>query len=322
MEKKRDYYEILGVSRNADEAAIKKAYRKIAKKYHPDTNAGNSQAAEKFKEATEAYTVLTDPEKRKLYDRYGHAAFDSGAGTYNNAGAYDNTGGYGYQEYHFEDGDMDDILKNIFGGGFGSHGFENGRYSHRGFGYQDYGQNGSDLQAEITVTFDEAVFGCEKVVNLTGMSPGAGKSLKVHIPAGIDTGKTIRLRGKGMPGTGGGKPGDLLLKVTVGSRPGFERKGQDVYSSVYIPFSTAVFGGETLVQTLYGNVMCKIQPGTQSGTKIRLKGKGIVSMKNSKERGDQYVTVQIQVPKNVSEEAGKKLREFEHACKGASKGIA
>lgn len=327
MEKKRDYYEILGVSRNADEAAIKKAYRKIAKKYHPDTNAGNSQAAEKFKEATEAYTVLTDPEKRKLYDRYGHVAFDSGAGAYNNAGAYDNTGGYGYREYHFEDGDMDDILKNIFGGGFsGGHfsgsGFGNSGYRQSGFGRQNYGQNGSDLQAEITVTFDEAVFGCEKVVNLSGMSPGAGKSLKVHIPAGIDTGKTIRLRGKGMPGIGGGKPGDLLLKVTVGSRPGFERKGQDVYSSVYIPFSTAVFGGETLVQTLYGNVMCKIQPGTQSGTKIRLKGKGIVSMKNSKERGDQYVTVQIQVPKNVSEEAGKKLREFEHACKGASKGIA
>ena len=144
----------------------------------------------------------------------------------------------------------------------------------------------------------------------------------MHIPAGIDTGKSIRLRGKGMPGTGGGKPGDLLLKVTVGSRPGYERKGQDVYTTINIPFSMAVLGGETLVPTLYGNVMCKIQSGTQSGTRIRLKGKGIVSMKNPNERGDQYVTVQIQVPKNLSEEAKKKLREFEKACGGSAKGVA
>ena len=339
MARKRDYYEVLGVSRDADEAAVKKAYRKIAKKYHPDTNTDNEQAAEKFKEATEAYTILTDPEKRKLYDRYGHAAFDAGAGgagTYGDAGAY----GYGengrsgayrytgpdgmYHEYHFEGGDMDDILKNFFGKDFSGGGFGNNDYGNGGFYRQGFRQNGSDLKAEISVSFDEAVFGCEKVVNLSGENfrTGTGKALKVHIPAGIDTGKSIRLRGKGMPGTGGGKPGDLLLKVTVGSRPGYERKGQDVYTTINIPFSMAVLGGETLVPTLYGNVMCKIQPGTQSGTRIRLKGKGIVSMKNPNERGDQYVTVQIQVPKNLSEEAKKKLREFEKACGGSAKGVA
>lgn len=352
--RKRDYYEVLGVSRDADETVIKKAYRKIAKKYHPDTNTDNEQAAEKFKEATEAYTILTDPEKRKLYDRYGHAAFDAGAGgagTYGDAGAYGyrengRTGAYRYtgpdgtyHEYHFEGGDMDDILKNFFGkdfsrggfknyshnnGGFEESDFGNNGYGNGGFHRQGFRQNGSDLQAEISVSFDEAVFGCEKVVNLSGESfrNGTGKALKVHIPAGIDTGKSIRLRGKGMPGTGGGKPGDLLLKVTVGSRPGYERKGQDVYTTINIPFSVAVLGGEAIVPTLYGNVMCKIKPGTQSGTRIRLKGKGIVSMKNQNERGDQYVTVQIQVPKNLSEEAKKKLREFEKACSGSAKGVA
>ena len=317
MASKRDYYEILGVSRDADENAIKKAYRKLAKKYHPDTNAGSAQAEEKFKEATEAYTVLSDPEKRKMYDRFGHAAFDGSSPGAGNAGAYGSggNGSYGYtgsdgsyHEYHFEGADIDDILKNIFGGGFGG----------SGFGRNDFVRDGSDLHAEISVSFDEAVFGCDKVISLSGMdgAAAAGKSLKVHIPAGIDTGKSIRLRGKGMPGSGG-KPGDLLLKVNVGSKPGFERKDMDVYTTARIPFTTAVFGGEAAVQTLYGNVICKINPGTQSGTKIRLKGKGVVSMKNPEVRGDQYVTVQIEVPKHLSENAKRKLKEFEREMTGS-----
>ncbi|MDY2812494.1 MAG: J domain-containing protein [Dorea sp.] len=346
MTGKRDYYEILGVSRDADESTIKKAYRKVAKKYHPDTNAGNERAAEKFKEATEAYTVLSDPEKRKLYDQFGHAAFDGSTGSaYGHTGAYGgagNTGSYRYtgpdgtyHEYHFEGGDMDDILKNIFGnGGFGNRDFRDGNF--RGNGFRNYGfdstgynrsdfrQNGSDIQAEISVSFDEAAFGCEKIISLSGaeLGNGAGKNLKVHIPAGIDTGKSIRLRGKGMPGIGGGKPGDLLLKVTVRSKAGFERKDKDVYTTESVPFSTAVLGGEIIVQTLYGNVMCKINPGTQSGTKIRLRGKGIVSMKHPEEKGDQYVTIQIQVPKNISEDAKRKLKEFEKACGCSTKGVA
>lgn len=356
MGTKRDYYEVLGVNRNADDSAIKKAYRKLAKKYHPDTNAGDARAEEKFKEVTEAYDVLSDPEKRKLYDQFGHAAFDGsmgeGAGSAGNgfggragSGSWHYTGpGGSYQEYHFEGGDMDDILKNMFGGfgssfgsgfrkegfgnsgfknsGFGNSGFGNGGFGSSGFGHGDFGsggfsQGGSDLQAEISVSFDEAAFGCEKTINLSGSggSP-AGKTLKVRIPAGIDSGKTIRLKGKGMPGSRGGEAGDLLLKVTVGSKPGYERKGMDVYTTVYVPFTTAVFGGEVMVETLSGRVMCKIAAGTQSGTKIRLRGKGIVSMKDARMHGDQYVTVQIQVPRNLNEEAARKLKEFEKACGG------
>lgn len=322
MGAKRDYYEVLGVNRDSDEGAIKKAYRKLAKKYHPDTNAGNPQAEEMFKEVTEAYNVLSDSEKKKLYDKFGHGAFDGSGGFSEYGNDSTNAGGRGfyqyhgpggsYQEYHFEGGDMDDILKGMFSGGFKQHGFS-------GFGdFHDFGsfaEDGADLQAEVSVGFEEAAFGCDKILNLS--QPGKGgatQSLKVHIPAGIDDGKTIRLQGKGMSGSGGGKPGDLLLKVKVGSRPGFERKGMDVYTTIQVPFTTAVLGGEAVVQTLYGNVVCKIAPGTQSGSKIRLRGKGIVSMKNDKLYGDQYVTVQIQVPKNLSENAKEKLREFEKAC--------
>ena len=200
---KRDYYEVLGIGKNADAKEIKKAYRKLAKKYHPDMNPGDKNAEQKFKEITEAYNILSDDEKKKLYDQYGFAAFEEGAGA---GGAY--------------------------GGGQGFHGQ-------------------------------------------------------------------------------GGSAGDLLLKVNVTSKPGFERKGMDIYTTANIPFTTAVFGGEAKVSTLYGDVICKIPEGTQSGRKIRLRGKGIVSMKDSTVHGDQYVTVQIQVPQNLSPEAKEKLREFQ-----------
>lgn len=205
----KDYYEILGVDRSADEQTIKKAYRKLAKKYHPDTNKGNAQAEVKFKEATEAYAVLSDPEKRKEYDQFG----------------YENSDG-SYREYHFEEEDLDEILRSIFGGTFGRHPLR---------------ENGADLHANLSISFDEAVSGCEKFVHLTEAN-GSGKSLKVKIPAGIDTGKIIRLRGKGMPGSAGGYDGDLLLKVQVGTKAGFERKEMDVYTKAMIPFTTAVLG--------------------------------------------------------------------------------
>ena len=144
----------------------------------------------------------------------------------------------------------------------------------------------------------------------------------MHVPAGIDTGKSIRLKGKGYPGRNGGAPGDLLLKVNVGEKSGYERRGMDIYTAVNIPFTTAVFGGEVMVETLYGKVLCKIKEGTQSGTKIRLKGKGIVSMKDSKVQGDQYVTIQIQVPSDLSNEAKQKLKEFEEACGGKHRSVA
>lgn len=328
---KRDYYEILGINKNADASAIKKAYRKLAKKYHPDSNPDNAEAAEKFKDVTEAYEILSDPEKKKLYDQYGHAAFD-GTGAANGAGA-GGFGGFGganggWQEYHFNggNGNMDDMFGDIFGnmfGGGGSRksrgfsGFGGGHFG--GFGQEGFGgsrsRRGSDLTAELTVSFDEAVFGCDKMINLKG-ADGTTHTLQVHIPAGIESGKSIRLKGKGNPGNGGAEAGDLLLKVTVLDRAGYERKGMDVYTTVSIPFTTAVFGGEAVIQTLYGNVSCKIKPGTQSGSKIRLRGKGIVSMKDSSVHGDQYVTVQIEVPQNLSPEAKEKLKEFEEICSG------
>lgn len=323
MSEKRDYYEVLGVSRNADEAQIKKAYRKLAKKYHPDTNAGDADAEQKFKEATEAYTVLSDKEKRKMYDQFGHAAFDQTAGAGSGSGGPG--GGFwrtyggpqgGYQEYHFEGDSMDDIFGDIFGDIFhhGTGGFS-------GFKSSDFRQKGSDVRAEVTVGFDEAAFGCDKVIRLQDPSGANGgvQSLQVHIPAGIDTGKSIRLKGKGMPGINGGEAGDLLLRVTVAGKPGYERKGMDVYTTVRVPFTTAVLGGEAVVRTLYGNVLCKIKEGTQSGSKIRLRGKGIVSMKDPSVHGDQYVTVEIDVPQHLSPAAKQKLRELEAVLAGAAR---
>lgn len=332
MAVKRDYYDVLGIDRNADEKTIKKAYRKLAKKYHPDTNAGNPDAADKFKEVNEAYDILSDPKKKKMYDQFGHAAFEAGADPGADAGAggfggFQSGGNGSYQEFHFNGENMDDIFGDIFGNMFhGSHGggFHSdfggsGFHSGSGFGgfhQQDFPQKGSNVKASINVTFDEAAFGADKRISLSSPdgSSGAPQTLQVHIPAGIDTGKSIRLKGKGMPGTGGGEPGDLLLKVTVGTRPGYERKGSDVYTTISIPYTTAVFGGEATVPTLYGNVICKIREGMQSGSKIRLRGKGIVSMKNPSIRGDQYVTIQIQVPQNLNYTAKEKLHEYARAC--------
>ena len=353
---KRDYYDVLGISRDADAAAIKRAYRKLAKKYHPDSNPGDKTAEQMFKDVNEAYDVLSDPKKKKLYDQFGHAAFDETAGYGQGAGAgaggFGGFGGFGngaggayrsgsfrsgdgtYHEFHFEGGDGDDIFGDLFGnmfrrgakgGNFHSEGFHNdsgfyqqfhqrendGFYGKHGF-HETYSGKGENLEAEISLTFDEAVFGCDKMITL--QEAGGNRTLKVHIPAGIDTGQSVRLRGKGHPGIGGGEPGDLLLKAKVGRKPGYERKGVDVYTTVSIPYTTAALGGETRVSTLYGDVSCKIKEGTQSGSKIRLRGKGIVSMKNPNVHGDQYVTVQIQVPRHLNQQARRKLMEYKQAC--------
>ncbi len=370
---KRDYYEVLGISRNADEKTIKRAYRKLAKKFHPDTNPGDAQAEQKFKEVTEAYNVLSDQEKRKLYDQYGFAAFEEGAGEsgpyggshfYGNYGTgYGNSGfggrgtgygnrdftgretGYGspnfggsgteygnrgfgnggtYQEFHFEGRDMGDIFDRMFGSGFRQ---ENSRGQQNGWNRSNTGSRqatwnqGSDIQSDVTVSFEEAALGCDKVIRLQSMD-GSDKiqDLKVHIPAGIEDGKSIRLRGRGMPGNNGKAAGDLFLKIHIREKPGYERKGMDVYTTVQIPFTTAVFGGETQIQTLYGSVMCRIPEGTQSGSKIRLKGKGIVSMKDPGVKGDQYVTIQIRVPARLSPEERQKLKEYDQVCRRQSGG--
>lgn len=326
---KKDYYDILGISRNASASEIKKAYRKLAKKYHPDSNEGNSMAAERFKEVNEAYDILSDEKKRKLYDQFGHAAFEEGAAYQHTQGNPFNdaqgTGrgfhssysdGNSYHEYHFEDsqdmGDMEDIFRNFFGGGFRRGRVDSG-FSYHGsdFGNKDaYRSKGEDLHAQVEISFDEAVFGAKKVIRLQSDN-GKIQSYEVNIPAGIDSGKTIRLKGKGQPCIHGGEAGDLLLKVTVREKTGYRRKGCDIYTTLTLPFTTAVFGGEVRVHTLYGDVLCTIKAGTQSGTKIRLKGKGIPVMENPSVRGDQYAVVQIQVPTDLTLKARQKLKEFE-----------
>lgn len=357
MASKRDFYEVLGIKKGASQSEIKKAYRKMAKKYHPDTNAGDEAAAEKFKEVSEAYSVLNDPEKKKLYDQFGHAAFDGtgqpggsygagfgGAGS-SGFGGFGGAGGSGfsgfsqgpdgsYQEYHF-DGNMDDILKDIFGHGFSGSGSGASGFSGfsgtsgtsgfsgfgRGAGYGSFPQDGENVHADINVTFDEAAFGGDRYFDLKDPT-GKKQSIKVHIPAGIDNGQSIRLRGKGMPGVNGGKAGDLLLKVHVAARPGFERKGMDVYAPMRVPFTTAVLGGKVEVQTLRGKVKCTIKPGTQSGTKLRLRDKGIVSMKDPAKFGCHYAVVEIDVPKNLSDDAKQKLAEFDRAASACGAGGA
>ena len=333
METKRDYYEVLGVSRNADEKEIKRAYRKLAKKYHPDTNAGNSEAEKKFKEVTEAYSVLSDPEKKKMYDQFGFAAFDQGAGAYSQQGggnpygsAYGNPFGGsgnngGYHEFHFE-GNADDMFGDFFDQMF--HG------KSRGFGSERYTRSGSsrhpfedafsgrgtaddlDLHAEVSIRLEEAASGCEKQITLRNPD-GTTNTLLVKIPAGIESGKSIRLRSKGHTGSNG-RRGDLLLKVNVEEKKGFERRGMDIYTTIQIPYTTAVFGGEARVSTLYGDVVCKIKEGTQSGSKLRLRGKGMVSMKDASVHGDHYATIEIAVPRSLNRTARQKLMEYKEAC--------
>lgn len=315
MAAKRDYYETLGVNKGADKDAIKRAYRKLAKKYHPDTNAGNPHAEEMFKDVTEAYNVLSDEKKRKLYDEFGFAGLQEGfseeaarqaaqggfggfggfGGNGSFSGSYRSNGGpFTHQEFHFENGsgDMDDIFS-MFGDMF-SHG----------------GRKGSDVMADLTISFDEAVFGCEKSISLQDPTTGKVSNLSIHIPAGIESGKTVRLKGQGNPGRNGGAAGDVLLNVNVTPSSEFERKGQNVYSTIRVPFTTAALGGKARVHTLYGDVECSIKAGTQGGSKIRLKGKGISSMKNPSVKGDQYVTVEISVPRRLTPRAKEALEEY------------
>ena len=322
MSTKKNYYDILGVDKNADEAAIKKAFRRLAKKYHPDTNKNNSAAEEKFKEITEAYEILSDKEKRKLYDKYGDIAFTEGfdpnqyeqftSGRGRGTGDFHRNGNS--YEFHFENGNMNDFgdIFDHFFGGFGSGGFGSSGYS----GANRRGtrvRRGNDIRTDITISFDEAAFGCDKQITIEEPSSGKREKLSVHIPAGIDEGKTVRLAGKGNAGAGGGENGDLLLTVHIAARDGFTRDGMDVYSRAYVPFETLALGGKARVHTLYGDVECNIKPGTQSGSKIRLKNKGIVSMKNRNLHGDQYVTVEAMVPKHLNEKAKEKLKEYAKA---------
>ncbi len=319
---KRDYYDVLGISKQASDQEIKKAYRKLAKKYHPDTNPGDEKAEKIFKEVTEAYNVLSDEEKRKLYDQFGHAAFDGSMGSnpedfanfYEGHFGNESSGNGRHREYYYS-GNMDDIFDDVFGGFFGRGGGRGTYSAHFGSGMNrdfdfDYNFNDSspvDITSEITVSFREAALGCKKRISFDDAAMG---SLEIKIPAGIAEGQSIRLKGKGRSGINQ-KTGDLLIKIHIREDSRFRRDGKDVYIKKNIPFTTAALGGEVSVDTLYGTVRCTVPAGSQPGSKLRLKNKGIVSMKNKNSYGDEYVIIQVDVPKNLTEREKKLLKEFQ-----------
>lgn len=313
----RDYYEILGITRNADMAAVKKAYRNLAKKYHPDTNAARMETAaefmemeHRFQDVKEAYGILGDETKRRLYDL-------SGAGTFQG----------GKRQPHFQERERKKeghSGKKNAEGRFQKASFENiNREDMEGTCYNSLGEEGlrksglrvmgKDITDRLEVSFEEAALGCDKTVYYR-YPDGSVEVLKVHIPAGIDSGRKICLEGKGLPGLNGGDPGNLILEIKAGEKKGFTRKDLDVYTTAYIPFPTAALGGEITVETLYGKVRCQIPEGFQAGSRLRLREKGIVSMQNAAVKGDHYVTIQIQVPRNLSPEAKEKLRAYGDAA--------
>lgn len=309
---KRDYYEVLGVRRDAEEKELKRAYRRLAKQYHPDMNAGDAEAGQKFKEVTEAYEILSNPEKRKQYDRFGFAAFDGSMGM-KEENPFDEG------KSSFSDFSGDDFFETLFGSGFytGFHGKRgepfNEQFSRKNRSSVCPEAGGRDVEAELTISFEEAAFGCKKTIRLSG---SYHQQLEVSIPAGIDEGQSVRLKGKGQSGGGlsGTQNGDLLLKIHIAAKAGYERKGLDVYTMEKIPYPTAVLGGEAVFHTLYGEVKCRIPAGIQSGSRIRLRRKGIVSMKNPTVYGDAYVEIQIAVPRRVSPQEEKLLRGLQESA--------
>lgn len=355
MADKRDYYEVLGVSKTASDDEIKKAFRTLAKKYHPDMHPGDKECEEKFKEAQEAYAVLSDAEKRKQYDQFGHAAFD---GTGGGAGGFD-----------FSGMDMGDIFGDLFGDFFG------GGSRRR---TNDGPMKGSNLRTSARITFEEAIFGCEKEIEMvlkdechtchgTGAKPGttpetcpkcggkgkvvftqqsffgtvqnvqtcpdcggsgkiikdkcpdcrgtgyiaSKKKIQVSIPAGIDNGQSVRIREKGEPGINGGPRGDLLVEVVVSRHPSLQRQDMNIYSTAQISFAQAALGGEIRIHTVDGDVLYEVKPGTQTNTRIRLKGKGVPSLRNKSVRGDHYVDLVVQTPTGLSADAKEALRQFD-----------
>lgn len=355
MADKRDYYEVLGVSKTASDDEIKKAFRTLAKKYHPDMHPGDKECEEKFKEAQEAYAVLSDAEKRKQYDQFGHAAFD---GTGGGAGGFD-----------FSGMDMGDIFGDLFGDFFG------GGSRRR---TNDGPMKGSNLRTSVRITFEEAIFGCEKEIEMvlkdechtchgTGAKPGttpetcpkcggkgkvvftqqsffgtvqnvqtcpdcggsgkiikdkcpdcrgtgyiaSKKKIQVSIPAGIDNGQSVRIREKGEPGINGGPRGDLLVEVVVSRHPSLQRQDMNIYSTAQISFAQAALGGEIRIHTVDGDVLYEVKPGTQTNTRIRLKGKGVPSLRNKSLRGDHYVDLVVQTPTGLSTDAKEALRQFD-----------
>ncbi len=304
MAKQRDYYEILGVGRNATTDEIKKAYKQLAKKYHPDKNQGNKDAEARFKEISEAYVVLSNPEARRKYDTFG--AQGPGAGGFDFSGFDFNnmSGGFSAGGQTFS-GSFGDILSEIFGGG---------RRRSRGwsgmdaFGFGGEPPGGRDLEYRMEVDFDTAAQGGVMQIQLA-----PGNRVSVRIPAGVENGQRIRVRGKGVAGPMGGAPGDLVIEVQVGAHPFFTRVGLDLRCTVPITIGEAVLGGQIDVPTLDGSSTITLPPGTQSGQTFRLRGRGIHA-KNGR-KGDLYATVKIVVPKDISDKSRTLIETFERENK-------
>jgi curved DNA-binding protein len=302
----KNYYEILGIKKDAAEGQIKKAYRKLAMKYHPDRNPGNKAAEEKFKEINEAYAVLSDKDKRKQYDMFGSDKFHQRFSQDDIFRGFDI--GDILKDFGFG---TEDVFSHIFGrgrGGFG--GFGGGQ----GFGYEDMfergiPQKGADVTSDLYITFNEAAFGGEKRVTIR-RPEGGTEEVMVKIPAGIDTGKKLRLGGKGTTGIGGQAPGDLYFNVIVQEHPVFKRKGDNIIIEKDIRFTEAVLGTSIDVPTLEGETRrAKVPPGTKGGAKIRIKGYGIQHLKSGG-RGDLYVKINIKIPDSITERQRKLLEEL------------
>jgi len=307
MTRKRDYYEVLGVSKKASQDEIKKAYRRLARKYHPDVNPGNKEAEERFKEITEAYQILSDPEKRKAYDQMGHAAFMGAQG-----GPGSGAGGFDYQDIHF-DFDMEDLGR---GFRFDMGGFDLGDLFSQIFGGRKKRvwkeeapgpRKGRDLEYQMELSLEDAYRGITTEITIN--RGGKLETVKVKIPPGVDNGTRVRVAGKGEPGFMGGPAGDLYIITRVKPHPFFERKGHNLYCKIPISFWEAALGGEIEIPTLEGVVKMKVPPGTQCGQKFRLKGKGMPRPKGGT-KGDLYVEVKTVTPRNLNGREIQLLREL------------
>jgi curved DNA-binding protein len=292
----KNYYDVLGVSRDASEKELKSAFRKQAKKYHPDANPGDTTAEARFKELNEAYEVLSDKQKREMYDRFGtiDPSQIPGAGGFGGFGGQGRPGG-GFTNVDFGNGadfgDVSEILEQMFGRQSTRRGGRGGEPRAR----VSYAIDGQDMTTAVGITLQEAYDGAVRLINK------GDRTLRANIPAGAATGTRVRLTGEGEPGVNGGKPGDLYLVIEVEPHPTFTREGDDLTADVRVDMFTALLGGEVEVPTLGRPIRMKIKPGTQSGRKLRVPGKGMPRLKQPSEHGDLYARVLITVPEHLTE---------------------